>query len=495
MSELPSGWAQATLPNLIAAGGVFSDGDWVESKDQDPEGDVRLIQLADVGDGFYRDRSARFLTSQKAAELGCTYLKVNDVLIARMPDPLGRACLFPGDRKASVTVVDVCIVRPGMSSINPRWLVHTLNAPQMRSAVEALQVGTTRKRISRGNLATIPIPLPPLAEQERIVAAIEEQFSRLDAGLASLDRGRRNLTDMRSAILEAAITGHLVEPLNHAASDDLLETVLRERAADLSARYRQPTPPVIPDRHIPPHWAWASLDALALNSAAIVDGPFGSNLKTSHYTSTGPRVIRLQNIGDGEFLDAAAHISESHYQTLPRHAAKSGDIVCAILGETLPRACIVPDWVGPAIVKADCPRIRLSSRINSRFVWAALNAPSTRHDVSTRIHGVGRPRLSVGELRELAIPVPPREEQDRIVATMDLQLDSLRRLEAQLGTELDRADALRSSILSAAFSGQLVPQDPTDEPASVLLERIAAERASSNGRKPTRKPHQEKLAL
>src|SRR5882724_5654232 len=100
MSEkLPEGWAEAELTEAIGPGGVFVDGDWVESKDQDPAGDVRLIQLADIGDGEYRNRSARFLTSAKAAELGCTYLDPGDVLVARMPEPLGRACIFPGDRK------------------------------------------------------------------------------------------------------------------------------------------------------------------------------------------------------------------------------------------------------------------------------------------------------------------------------------------------------------------------------------------------------------
>jgi hypothetical protein len=104
--KLPEGWAWATIPDLSGKAGVFIDGDWVESKDQDPDGDVRLIQLADVGDGFYRDKSDRFMTKAKAEELGCTFLKDGDVLIARMPDPLGHACIFPGDAKPSVTVVD-----------------------------------------------------------------------------------------------------------------------------------------------------------------------------------------------------------------------------------------------------------------------------------------------------------------------------------------------------------------------------------------------------
>ena len=96
MSELPPGWELGVIGDVLGGASIFSDGDWVESKDQDPKGDVRLIQLADVGDGVFRDRSNRFLTTSRARELRCTVLSRGDVLIARMPDPLGRACLFPG---------------------------------------------------------------------------------------------------------------------------------------------------------------------------------------------------------------------------------------------------------------------------------------------------------------------------------------------------------------------------------------------------------------
>ena len=119
LHELPERWALATINDLIGQGGIFTDGDWVESKDQDPSGDVRLIQLADVGDGVYLDKSSRFLTAKKSCELKCTYLGPGDVLIARMPDPLGRACIFPGDPKTSVTAVDVCIARTGVNGPQP----------------------------------------------------------------------------------------------------------------------------------------------------------------------------------------------------------------------------------------------------------------------------------------------------------------------------------------------------------------------------------------
>ncbi|ANO14592.1 hypothetical protein BAB77_12585 [Mycobacteroides abscessus] len=110
MSVVSSPRDEVALADLLSDG-LFVDGDWVESKDQDPDGDVRLIQLADVGDGVFRDRSSRFLTSEKAKELRCTFLEPGDVLVARMPEPLGRACIFPGVGQPAVTAVDVCIIR------------------------------------------------------------------------------------------------------------------------------------------------------------------------------------------------------------------------------------------------------------------------------------------------------------------------------------------------------------------------------------------------
>lgn len=147
----------------------MADGDWVESKDQDPNGDVRLIQLADVGDGEYINKSNRFLTSEKAAQLRCTFLKPGDILVSRMADPIGRACIFPGDPKPCVAVVDICVIRPDAAIADAGWLKYAINSRRFRSLVEARAVGATRPRISGKNLRAIPLRIPPLPEQRRIV--------------------------------------------------------------------------------------------------------------------------------------------------------------------------------------------------------------------------------------------------------------------------------------------------------------------------------------
>lgn len=206
--RLPESWAKATISEMISTNGVFVDGDWIESKDQDPNGDIRLIQLADIGDGDFKNKSSRFLTLKRANEIGCTFLLEGDILVARMPDPIGRACLFPlkGENKF-VTAVDVAIIRTGKDSINNKLLNYFINSPIIRNKIETLQSGTTRKRISRGNLSLIEFPIPPLNEQNRIVDKLDELLSELEKGKEQLQNSLEQLKVYKKSILHSAIEG------------------------------------------------------------------------------------------------------------------------------------------------------------------------------------------------------------------------------------------------------------------------------------------------
>jgi type I restriction enzyme S subunit len=230
------------------------------------------------------------------------------------------------------------------------------------------------------------------------------------------------------------------------------------------------------------------VDQLAgFDESALCDGPFGSNLKTEHYTDRGPRVIRLQNIGDGEFQDEEAHISEEHFEKLKRHRVYAGDLVVASLGVDLPRACQVPPWLGPAIVKADCLRFRVHEMLaDPRFVLHALNSPSTRKRVGAQVHGVGRPRIGLTLFRQTAIPLPPRNEQERISEQIEELVSLARKVELNLTAQERRSNRLRQSVLEWAFEGKLVDQNPADEPVDVLLARIRAERTTPDSTKKVR---------
>lgn len=200
---------------------------------------------------------------------------------------------------------------------------------------------------------------------------------------------------------------------------------------------------------LPRGWVWATLDELAAHEQrSITDGPFGSNLKTEHYTDTGPRVIRLQNIGDGRFVDEPAHISQEHFARLRSHEARGGDVVIATLGEVLPRACLVPESLGPAIVKADCARVRLHPDVVPGFVVAMLNSSPVRAAAAAEISGVGRPRLSLAKTRKLRVPLPPANEQERIVAVIEEHFSRIDSAAELVRSCLRRLPLVRREVLA-----------------------------------------------
>lgn len=236
---------------------------------------------------------------------------------------------------------------------------------------------------------------------------------------------------------------------------------------------------------LPPGWTWVPVSDLVARPSDLTDGPFGSNLKTEHYRDSGPRVIRLQNIGDGRFIDDEAHISTQHFARLRKHEATPGDVVVAMLGSNLPRACLVPPSLGPAIVKADCVRLHPDERvIDGRYAVAALNSPAVRRQAEELVHGVGRPRLGLKWFRDLRVPLAPAAEQQRLVEAVDSYLSRLDAGVASLEAAQRKLTAYRASVLKAAVEGRLVPTEAElareegrqYEPADVLLERILKER-------------------
>jgi type I restriction enzyme, S subunit len=339
--------------------------------------------------------------------------------------------------------------------------------------------------ITKSKFENSLIRLPPLPEQHRIVNKIEELFTKLDAGVELLNKVKIQLKRYRQSALKAAFEGKLTEEWRKQnkgkiePAEVLLERIETERSKKSNRKPKglDPTDTLkLPE--LPHGWVWVTTAQLAaFEDRSMTDGPFGSNLKTEHYTSEGPRVIRLQNIGSCKFINEKAHISQDRFLKLKQHAVQGGDIVIRSLGFPSPTACIVPDWVGDAIVKADCFRYKVAKPfIKSNYVLYALNSPITQKRTEALVHGVGRPRLTLNEVKSIPLPLPPLEEQNRIANELEFRFSVMDEVLSEIESDLKRAQTLRQSILKKAFSGQLVPQDPNDEPASKLLERIKQEK-------------------
>lgn len=505
--NLPNGWAIATLEDLILPDGVFVDGDWVERKDQDPTGGVRLIQLADIGDGTYLNRSARFLTHEKAEQLNCTFLRAGDVLIARMPQPLGRACIFPGEDRDCITVVDVCILRTGLGPQTQRWLMWTINAPVVRRAIASLQSGVTRQRISRRNLATISLPVPPVNEQDRIVTEIEKQFAQLDDAVNALHHIRADLQLYRAAVLKAACEGRLVpteaelarqQGREYEPAELLIRGILEERRAkweqDNQAKatvqskgnsdykwkqnYREPQEPIASDLpDLPEGWKWANLGQLAEIQGGIQKQP---KRKPKHNSYP---FLRVANVLRGRLDLSDIHQIELFDNELKKLRLLKGDLLIVegngSIGE-IGRMALWNDEIDDCVHQNHIIRARLWKGVSPHYVSAYWNAPSgSRRIVVIASSTSGLYTLSVGKVSLLPIPLPPLAEQRRIVYEVERRLEAIDRIESIVRITLERTDDLRRSILKRAFDGRLVDQDERDETASMLLETLSKTRETT----------------
>lgn len=391
---------------LVAPNGLFSDGDWIEKKDQDENGTVRLIQLADIGACFFKDKSAKFVTEAKAKELNCTYLQKGDILIARLPDPLGRACIFPLDGKY-ITAVDVAIVRISRSDINPKYVMYMINSPGFRNDIKHYESGTTRKRISRKNLDKIQFNIPPLPEQEHIISRIEELFSQLDASVAELKTAKERLKVYRQAVLKEAF-----------------------------AKYHTFTP-------------------LKQVSERIFDGPFGSNLKTADYVEQGIRVVRLENLKNAWFDDTKrSFITKEKYQTISSHTVYPDDLIMSTFMSENIKICQLPKKVGFAVNKADCIGIRLKSDINPHFIMYYLASREAYNALMHQVHGATRPRVNAKQIKAMQIPIAGLLEQNDTVTAIEGKMSICDSIEKTVNTALQQAEALRQSILKKAFEGE-----------------------------------------
>lgn len=375
--------------------------------------------------------------------------------------------------------------------------------------------------VGRAVLMETLIAIPPLQEQKRIVARVAEVTSNIDRARERLAKVPGILKRFRQSVLAAACSGRLTADWRERQEDLeplLLEKILKERRLEWEknqiaefrarginskdqnwkARYKEPLSSNSEDLpELPETWCWATIEQLAAPERnAITDGPFGSNLKTSHYTNSGPRVIRLQNIGEGVFINESAHVSDEHYETLAKHRVYAGDLVIAALGAKLPRACVIPSFIGPAIVKADCIRFKPDPILtNAHYLNYALNEESGRHRTASVVHGVARPRLNLGEIRAIAIPLPPLAEQQEIVRRVEALFQLADTIEARVAAATTRADRLTQAVLAKAFRGELVlteaelsRREGRDyEPAAALLERIKEERRATAHSQPPRK--------
>lgn len=377
----------------------------------------------------------------------------------------------------------------------PEFLMYLLIAE--RDSLFKFGKGTTHTTIYFPEAKALAAGLPPPAEQRRIVAKIEELFSDLDAGVAALERVRTNLKRYRAAVLKAAVEGWLTAAWrdhNPTPPDQTGAALLRRILAERRAKWEQDqlrkfkeagkTPPkgwkekykqpLCEDQSapfdIPATWQWASADQLA---EFVTDGDHNPPPRVP----VGVPHLTAKHIKRGQIIiEDCSFVSPADYErTALRYKARTGDVIVTCVG-TVGAVAVVPDAAPVFSADRNLAAIRLiKPGVSAAWVGMVLTAPWWQRSMRGASGSTAQPHLYLGDLRALLVPVPPLAEQAEIVAEVDRRLSVADAAEQQVEHALQRAARLRQSILKRAFEGKLVPQDPADPPAAILLERAKAQ--------------------
>lgn len=423
MAEFPFGWTKITLRE--AATELFTDGDWVESKDQDPNGEVRLIQLADIGDGIFLDKSSRFLTTDKARELKCTFLQRGDLLVARMADPIGRCCLFPGVDQPAATVVDVCIIRSG-PNVDQAFLSYAISSSDFRTQILASSSGTTRNRVSRSNLGNLELLLPPLNEQRKIA----EVMRSLDDTILAADK---------VAAQARVAFNALISELYHQFS---------KNSAPLAS---------------------------FCHDKGLQTGPFGSQLMASDYLDHGiPVIMPVDLHSDGISFTGAKTTSRQKYESLSQHALRDGDILFARRGD-IGRCGIYLSTDPDAICGTGCLRARIdAAKADPLLIYFLIQCAKAKNWLKQHAVGVTMPNLNTSIIGALPLPNVPRHEQQAWIDAL-LMLEASCRVNEQ---QPARLESLKGALAKEFFSGRLrVEAESTDTDSNQRAVQPAFKRA------------------
>jgi len=508
---VPASWEIARADAVCEK---IQDGTHFSPKTQLSEGQFPYVTAKNVRPSGLDLRDLSYLTPEDHAEIyRRADVRQGDVLLVKDGVNAGDAAIntLPGEISL---LSSVCFLRPFIEALHPGFLRYFLQSPLGNTALTGKLSGTAIRRIILRRVRELDIPIAPLPEQHRIVEAIEQYSTRLDDAVASLERVQRNLERYRASVLKAAVEGRLVpteadlarqEGRTYEPADVLLERILAERkvrwiedAAEKTRangnadalheakrlaekKYKEPQPPDtsgLPD--LPEGWCWAGPDQLADESAhSLGIGPFGSNLRTVDYRDSGLPLVFVRNIRSEKFegLDDK-FVSPEKGEELQPHWAQPGDILITKMGEPPGDVCLYPLSRPTAVITADCIKLRVTAELAlSAYVVSGIRSQLVQPQIAGITKGVAQKKVSLARFKTIGIPLPPRAEQDRIEAHVEMRESQVVACMQILTTAQERCLRLRQSILKWAFEGKLVEQNPDDEPASVLLEQIRAEAA------------------
>ncbi|WP_449410481.1 restriction endonuclease subunit S [Methylobacterium komagatae] len=448
MIALPEGWSYCKIIDLAER--IFDGpfGSNLATSDYTDSG-VLVARLENVSWLKFNREKETFISDEKFYKLAHHELQAGDILIGSFVDNRVRVCLVPDNlRHRIINKADVFCVRSDRDQVDAKYVLYKLASPAIYQQLSETAVhGATRPRIKLSDLKKLSIGVPPLPEQRRIVAKIDDLTFRSKQARDDLERVPTLIVHLKERILEQAFKG------------------------DLTSDWRA--------AHCAADWTMIPLQDV------LSSGPSNGWSPPSGDDATGAQTLKLTATTSGRLrLDPQA--VKRIYETPPpesRYWLKPNDILIqranaleyvgiAAIFDGPPSTYIYPDLM---------MRIRASDPGATKFLWLYLSSPAVRTYFRAKATGTSgnMPKINGETVRTLLVPNVSAPERDEIVRRIERALAAIDRLAAEVRSAWDALDKLDQAILAKAFRGELVPQDPNDEPASVLLERIRAERAAA----------------
>ena len=518
-ATLPGGWISVKVKHLL--GEPLINGKSVKTK----AGGFPVLRLTCL-----KNRRVDLAESKEGAwtqvDAERYLITSGDFLVSRGNGSIrlvGRGGLVVGEPPPIAFPDTLIRVRLATQAVVDRYFAHAWDSGAIRAQIERKAKTTAGIfKINQRDLSDISLPVAPRCEQQRIVEALDSYLSRLDAAEEGLKRVEANLKRYRASVLKAAVEGRLVpteaelarqEGRDYEPASVLLERILKERRrrweeAELArmeakgkvpknekwkAKYKEPVAPDTSELpELPEGWTWATLDQL---SVLVRNG-----ISKAPRELSGVSILRISAVRalmldatdvrflPGSVLDYRDYVLEDGDLLFTRYNGNPALVgACARVSSTL---C---DTVHPDKLI----RVRLTGDLlSSDYVAIASATGESRDHLNRRTRTTaGQAGISGTDLKQMPVPLAPKEEQRRLSLQIDVVLVQLQQLERSLKAAGKRIERLRQSILKWAFKGKLVDQDPNDEPASALLERIRAERPTTRRRESRKRGAQMNLDI
>jgi type I restriction enzyme S subunit len=484
VSEVPEGWIKVSIAEINDYSGTSVD------PSRYPDLSYELYSVPS-----FPTKKPELVAGK---EVGSTKQRVvpNDILLCKINPRINRVWRVAATQRAEqIASSEWIVVRQPL--IDARFLQHQFAAASFRERLcaEVSGVGGSLTRAQPKKVASYEVVLAPAAEQERIAHKLDELLAQVDTLKARIDAIPVLLKRFRQSVLASAVSGRLSEDWRtherkNASDGKQLHALLRHNHELAGGHARGNASDPSDEAHdlsaadIPLQWDIATMRDVCEPGRPITYGI----LKPGPELEEGVPYIRVADFpGNKLQMDGIRKTSKEIDLLFKRARLRTGDLLLSIRG-SVGRLIKIPKELDGANITQDTARLSISPAMCTDYVYWALLAESTQRRMRAATRGVAVRGINIGDVRALQIPLPSKEEQTEIVHRIEQLFAFADQLEAKVATAKQRIHTLTQSILAKAFRGELVPQDPNDEPASVLLERIRAQRAATPKTRRGRKP-------